>query len=65
MKAVLPEAREEISQYAPRLHTMYIPKNKIRDIIGPGGKTIRSITEETGCQIEVEDDGKVGHRIAR
>ena len=40
-------------------YTMQIPKDKIRDIIGPGGKTIRSIVEETGCEIEVENDGKV------
>jgi len=59
MNEALPTAREEISEFAPRLHTMYVPKTKIRDIIGPGGKTIRSITEETGCQIEIEDDGKV------
>jgi polyribonucleotide nucleotidyltransferase len=41
------------------MHAIMIPKEKIRDIIGPGGKTIRAITEETGCQIEIGDDGKV------
>jgi polyribonucleotide nucleotidyltransferase len=41
------------------MHAMMIPKEKIRDIIGPGGKTIRAITEETGCQIEIDDDGRV------
>jgi polyribonucleotide nucleotidyltransferase len=56
---VLGEPRSELSRYAPRLYTMQIPKDKIRDVIGPGGKTIRSITEETGCQIEIEDDGTV------
>ncbi|MBW2278327.1 MAG: polyribonucleotide nucleotidyltransferase, partial [Deltaproteobacteria bacterium] len=59
MDAVLAEPREDISQLAPRLYTIYIPKDKIRDIIGPGGKTIRAITEETGCSLDVEDDGKV------
>ncbi len=59
MEEVLPAPRAELSQYAPRLHTMQIPKEKIRDVIGPGGKTIRSIIEETGCEIDIEDDGKV------
>ncbi len=59
MAQAAPKPREELSQYAPRLHTMQIDKNKIRDIIGPGGKTIRSIIEETGCEIEVENDGTV------
>lgn len=51
--------REDISRYAPRLYTLQVAKEKIRDIIGPGGKTIRSITEETGCEIEIENDGSV------
>ena len=51
--------RGEMSRYAPRLYTLLISKEKIRDVIGPGGKTIRSIIEETGCQIEIGDDGKV------
>ena len=59
MEKALPTPRGELSVYAPRLYTMQIPREKIRDIIGPGGKTIRSIIEETGCEIEVEDDGKV------
>lgn len=59
MSQAIAEPREDISPYAPRLYTVQIPKDKIRDIIGPGGKTIRSITEETGCQIEVDDLGKV------
>jgi polyribonucleotide nucleotidyltransferase len=59
MEATLASPRVEISQYAPRLYTISIPKDKIRDVIGPGGKTIRSITEETGCQIEINDDGRV------
>ena len=59
MERVLAEPRESISQYAPRLHTLEVPRDKIRDIIGPGGKTIRSITEETGCEIDIDNDGKV------
>lgn len=51
--------REEISTYAPRIFTMQVPVDKIRDIIGPGGKTIRSIVEKTSCKIDIEDDGKV------
>ena len=51
--------RVEMSRFAPRLYTLLISKEKIRDVIGPGGKTIRSIIEETGCQIEIGDDGKV------
>ena len=59
MERSLPAPRADISPFAPRMHAMMIPKEKIRDIIGPGGKTIRAITEETGCQIEIDDDGRV------
>jgi polyribonucleotide nucleotidyltransferase len=59
MEGALPQPRIDISKFAPRLYTLQIPKEKIRDVIGPGGKTIRSIIEETGCDIEIEDDGKV------
>ncbi len=59
MERCLAEPRGQISPFAPRLFTLQIPKDKIRDVIGPGGKTIRSITEETGCEIEIADDGKV------
>jgi polyribonucleotide nucleotidyltransferase len=59
MEKALPQPRGEMSKFAPRLYTLQIPKEKIRDVIGPGGKTIRSIIEETGCDIEIEDDGKV------
>ena len=52
-------ARTSISSYAPRILTVKIPVDKIRDIIGPGGKMIRSIVERTGCKIDVEDDGRV------
>ena len=59
MLAVLPQPRAELSPYAPRITTIHINPDKIRDIIGPGGKMIRKITEETGAQIDVEDDGRV------
>ena len=59
MEQTIPQPRVDISKFAPRLYTIQISKEKIRDIIGPGGKTIRSIIEETGCQIEVGDDGRV------
>jgi len=59
MLAVLPKPRSEMSDYAPRITTIMINPDKIRDIIGPGGKMIRKITEETGAQIDVEDDGRV------
>ena len=54
--------RNDISEFAPRIHTMKVPQDKIRDIIGKGGATIRQLTEETGTTIEIEDDGTV--RIA-
>lgn len=59
MKEAISTPRAALSEFAPRLYTLQIPKDKIRDVIGSGGKTIRSIVEETGCKIEVEDDGKV------
>jgi polyribonucleotide nucleotidyltransferase len=59
MLAVIPKPRTEMSAYAPRITTIMINPDKIRDIIGPGGKMIRKITEETGAQIDVEDDGRV------
>jgi polyribonucleotide nucleotidyltransferase len=59
MEAAIGAPRGEMSRFAPRLYTLQISKEKIRDVIGPGGKTIRSIIEETGCQIEMGDDGKV------
>ena len=51
--------RDDISQFAPRIHTMKVSTDKIRDIIGKGGATIRQLTEETGTTIEIEDDGTV------
>jgi polyribonucleotide nucleotidyltransferase len=59
MAAALAAPREQISAYAPRIVTIRIPTEKIRDVIGPGGKTIRSIIEKTGVKIDVEDDGRV------
>ncbi len=59
MLGVLPRPRSEMSSFAPRITTILINPDKIRDVIGPGGKMIRRITEETGAQIDVEDDGRV------
>jgi len=59
MAKVISESRSEMSEYAPRLITFKINPEKIRDVIGKGGATIRSITEETGATIEVDDDGMV------
>lgn len=53
------EPRPELSPYAPRIITMEIDPDKIRDVIGPGGKTIKKIIDETGVTIDIEDDGKV------
>jgi polyribonucleotide nucleotidyltransferase len=59
MVATISEPRKEMSQFAPRIYTLKIPTDKIRDLIGPGGKMIRSIVDETGVKIDVEDDGTV------
>jgi polyribonucleotide nucleotidyltransferase len=59
MDAAISTHSPELSEYAPRLYTLQIPKDRIRDVIGSGGKTIRWIVEETGTKIDVEDDGKV------
>jgi polyribonucleotide nucleotidyltransferase len=59
MIAAVPEPKTAISQYAPRIYTLHIPTDKIRDVIGPGGKVIRGIIEQTGVKIDVEDDGTV------
>jgi polyribonucleotide nucleotidyltransferase len=59
MAKVITEGREEMSEYAPRLITFKINPEKIRDVIGKGGSTIRAITEETGATIEIDDDGMV------
>jgi polyribonucleotide nucleotidyltransferase len=59
MDKALPEARTQISAYAPRLYKLHIPTDKIRDLIGPGGKKIKSIIEATGVKIDVLEDGTV------
>ncbi len=59
MDQTISEPRKEISSYAPHLFMLTIPVDKIRDLIGPGGKKIRAITESTGVKIDVMDDGKV------
>jgi polyribonucleotide nucleotidyltransferase len=59
MLATLADSRGELSPYAPRITTMQIDKDKIRTVIGPGGKMIRSIIEETGVKIDIDDDGTV------
>jgi polyribonucleotide nucleotidyltransferase len=59
MREALPAPRKNISAFAPRIVTIRIPVDKIRDVIGPGGKMIRSIIERTGVKIDVEDDGRV------
>jgi polyribonucleotide nucleotidyltransferase len=55
----LAEPRSEMSQYAPRITTIRIPTDKIRDVIGQGGVTIRAISESTGATIDIEDDGTI------
>ena len=59
MESAISTPRAEISTYAPHLSMLTIPTDKIRDLIGPGGKNIRAITEATGCKIDVLDDGTV------
>ena len=59
MLDTIAEPRQQMSQYAPRIITMKIDPDKIRDVIGSGGKVIRSIIEETGAKIDIEDDGTV------
>ncbi|HEX3685659.1 MAG TPA: polyribonucleotide nucleotidyltransferase [Bryobacteraceae bacterium] len=59
MLAAIAEPRTQLSQYAPRIYTTKIPTDKIRELIGPGGKVIRGIIEQTGVKIDVTDDGTV------
>ena len=59
MAESIPAARDYMSPFAPRIYSVQVKPDRIRDIIGPGGKTIRAITEQTGCAIEVQDDGTV------
>ena len=59
MNAVISTPRDDMSKYAPRVHTLKIPVAKIRDVIGPGGKIIKGIVEQTGAKVDVSDDGTV------
>jgi polyribonucleotide nucleotidyltransferase len=59
MAKALTSARDDLADSAPKITTLKIPVDKIRDIIGPGGKIIREICEETGAKIDIEDDGTV------
>jgi polyribonucleotide nucleotidyltransferase len=59
MIATIDKPRQELSQYAPRIYTVQIPTDKIRELIGPGGKVIKGIIEQTGVKIDVTDDGTV------
>ena len=59
MNGVLPRGRGELSDYAPRIITIQINPDRIRDVIGPGGKVIRALTEETGATIDIQDNGTV------
>jgi polyribonucleotide nucleotidyltransferase len=59
MNAVISTHRQEMSDFAPRITTMNINSDKIRDVIGKGGATIRAITEETGATVDIQDDGTV------
>ena len=59
MTTTIPKHRDQLSEFAPRIITIKIPQSKIGEVIGPGGKMIRSIIEETGAKIDIEDDGTV------
>ncbi len=59
MEATIDKPRSEISPYAPRVIVMQIDPDKIRDVIGPGGRVIKRITEETGAEIDIDDSGEV------
>ena len=59
MQEAMGEAKTEVSNFAPKLFTMKINPDKIRDVIGKGGAVIRALTEETGCQINIEEDGTI------
>ncbi len=59
MSETITEAREDVNDFAPRITTINIPKDKIRDVIGSGGKVIREITETTGASIDIDDEGVI------
>ncbi len=59
MEKAIAGPRKDVSAYAPRIVTLHIKPDKIREVIGPGGKVIRGLVEQTGCKIDIEDDGTV------
>jgi polyribonucleotide nucleotidyltransferase len=59
MANAISEPRADVSDFAPRYTTMKVPRDKIREVIGKGGETIRSITEDTGAQVNIDDDGNI------
>ena len=59
MLAEIAAPREQLSDFAPRIETIHIPVDKIRDVIGSGGKVVRGIQEETGAQIDIQEDGTI------
>src|SRR5690606_22566955 len=59
MAEVLPEPRKEISRWAPRITTIKIRPERIKDVIGPGGKVVRDIIARTGCSVDINDDGTI------
>src|SRR5690606_17883742 len=59
MAKALTEARKEMGAYAPRIEVITIPADKIREVIGTGGKVVRQIVEETGAKIDISDDGTI------
>ena len=59
MKEAMPSHRETLSPHAPRIYTMQIKQDKIRDVIGSGGKVIRGIIEQTGVKIDIDDSGTI------
>jgi len=59
MAKALPQAREQLGEYAPRIEVINIPTDKIREVIGSGGKVIREIVEKTGAKVDISDDGTV------
>jgi len=59
MLSAIPEPRKKMSPHAPRINVLHINPEKIRDVIGPGGKTINEIIDQTGVEIDIEDDGTV------
>src|SRR4029079_15518447 len=59
MAKALTDARDEVSENAPRITTITVPKDKIREVIGSGGKVIREITETTGAKVDINDDGVI------